>query len=183
MPTNPPRSSRNALRAFEATTRLGSMGAAAAELFVTHGAVSRHIRSLEGQMGVVLADAGRRPRPDGAAEAADARRAVARPGADHRAAAIRCHSRHPAVRHDHPAGGAERAHGFRWRTAAICWRPAASPSKAVLPNSSTTRTCAPPTSAAPSRMPRTDSTDAARWANCVVAPVASGSGRSASTTG
>lgn len=54
MPTNLPRPSLNALRAFEATTRLGSMSAAAAELFVTHGAVSRHIRSLEDQMGVTL---------------------------------------------------------------------------------------------------------------------------------
>lgn len=54
MSTNLPRPSLNALRAFEATTRLGSMSAAAAELFVTHGAVSRHIRSLEDQMGVIL---------------------------------------------------------------------------------------------------------------------------------
>lgn len=56
MSTNLPRPSLNALRAFEATTRLGSMSAAAAELFVTHGAVSRHIRSLEDQMGVILLD-------------------------------------------------------------------------------------------------------------------------------
>ena len=56
MPKNIPRPSLNALRAFEATTRLGSMSAAAGELFVTHGAVSRHIRSLEDQVGVTLLD-------------------------------------------------------------------------------------------------------------------------------
>ena len=33
----------NALRAFEATARLGSVAAAAAELHVTHGAVSRQV--------------------------------------------------------------------------------------------------------------------------------------------
>ncbi|GHB13640.1 LysR family transcriptional regulator [Salinicola rhizosphaerae] len=37
----------NALRAFEATARLGSVGAAADELHVTHGAVSRQLRTLE----------------------------------------------------------------------------------------------------------------------------------------
>ena len=49
-----PRPSLNALRAFETTVRLGSMSAAAEELFVTHGAVSRHIRSLEDQLGMPL---------------------------------------------------------------------------------------------------------------------------------
>lgn len=44
----------NALRAFEATVRLGSMTAAANELGVTHGAVSRHIHALEDQFGVPL---------------------------------------------------------------------------------------------------------------------------------
>lgn len=44
----------NALRAFEAAARLRSMSTAAAELGVTHGAVSRHIRSLEGEFGVPL---------------------------------------------------------------------------------------------------------------------------------
>ena len=42
-----PRPSLNALRAFEATARLRSFSAAALELSVTHGAVSRHIRALE----------------------------------------------------------------------------------------------------------------------------------------
>lgn len=56
MRTSTPRPSLNALRAFEATSRLGSMSAAAVELFVTHGAVSRHIRALEDQLGVVLLD-------------------------------------------------------------------------------------------------------------------------------
>lgn len=42
------------LRAFEASVRLGSMTAAAKELFVTHGAISRHVRLLEEQFGVPL---------------------------------------------------------------------------------------------------------------------------------
>lgn len=41
----------NALRAFEAAARLGSFKEAAAELSVTHGAVSRHIRLLEDWLG------------------------------------------------------------------------------------------------------------------------------------
>jgi LysR family glycine cleavage system transcriptional activator len=41
----------NALRAFEATARRGSVRDAAAELGVTHGAVSRHIRLLEDWLG------------------------------------------------------------------------------------------------------------------------------------
>ena len=49
-----PRLSLNALRAFEATARLHSFGAAADELSVTHGAISRHIRALEEQLGVLL---------------------------------------------------------------------------------------------------------------------------------
>jgi DNA-binding transcriptional LysR family regulator len=44
----------NALRAFESTARLGTMSAAAAELGVTHGAISRHIKVLELQFGVLL---------------------------------------------------------------------------------------------------------------------------------
>ena len=50
----PSRLPLNALRAFEAAARLGSMSAAAAELGVTHGAVSRHVKSLEEQIGVSL---------------------------------------------------------------------------------------------------------------------------------
>ncbi|SIT35914.1 Transcriptional regulator, LysR family [Paraburkholderia piptadeniae] len=42
------------LRAFEATGRLLSMTLAAEELHVTHGAVSRHIKTLEGHLGVAL---------------------------------------------------------------------------------------------------------------------------------
>ncbi len=63
-----PRPSLNALRAFEATVRLGSMSAAAEELFVTHGAVSRHIRSLEDQLAIQLLDRSGQataPTPDG----------------------------------------------------------------------------------------------------------------------
>lgn len=46
--------SLNALRAFEAAARLGSIKAAANELYVTHGAISRHVKSLESELGVVL---------------------------------------------------------------------------------------------------------------------------------
>jgi len=48
------RLSLNALRAFEATARLRSFSAAAEELSVTHGAVSRHIRMLEDTIGLPL---------------------------------------------------------------------------------------------------------------------------------
>jgi LysR family transcriptional regulator, glycine cleavage system transcriptional activator len=48
------RLSLNALRAFEATARLRSFSAAADELSVTHGAVSRHIRMLEDSLGLPL---------------------------------------------------------------------------------------------------------------------------------
>ena len=44
----------NALRAFEAAARLQSISQAAAELSVTHGAVSRQIRLLEDDLGVAL---------------------------------------------------------------------------------------------------------------------------------
>lgn len=44
----------NALRAFEAAARLQSVSQAAAELSVTHGAVSRQIRLLEDHLGVAL---------------------------------------------------------------------------------------------------------------------------------
>jgi DNA-binding transcriptional LysR family regulator len=54
MNTPTPRPSLNGLRAFEATARLRSMTSAADELHVTHGAVSRHIRSLEDMLGVML---------------------------------------------------------------------------------------------------------------------------------
>lgn len=63
-----PRPSLNALRAFEATARLASMSAAADELCVTHGAVSRHIRSLEDQLNVILLNRGSQstdPTPEG----------------------------------------------------------------------------------------------------------------------
>ncbi len=49
-----PRLPLNALRAFEAAVRLGSMSAAATELGVTHGAVSRHVKTLEDQFGMPL---------------------------------------------------------------------------------------------------------------------------------
>ncbi|WP_200843354.1 LysR family transcriptional regulator, partial [Raoultella sp. 18079] len=44
----------NALRAFEATARLGGVGRAAQDLHVTHGAVSRQIKGLEADLGVAL---------------------------------------------------------------------------------------------------------------------------------
>lgn len=68
MPASP-RPSLNALRAFEATARLRSMSAAAQELSVTHGAISRHVRSLEDMFGVVLLTRGAHstdPTPEGA---------------------------------------------------------------------------------------------------------------------
>jgi LysR family glycine cleavage system transcriptional activator len=43
-----------ALRAFEAVARLGSVRAAAAELFVTPGAVSQQVKALEAELGVTL---------------------------------------------------------------------------------------------------------------------------------
>lgn len=44
----------NALRAFEAVARLESVSRAAAELHVTHGAVSRQLRALEEAVGAAL---------------------------------------------------------------------------------------------------------------------------------
>lgn len=57
MPVAPPRSKNialNALRAFEASARLGSFVAAAAELGVTPGAVAAHIKGLEAEIGASL---------------------------------------------------------------------------------------------------------------------------------
>jgi LysR family glycine cleavage system transcriptional activator len=51
MSTYPP---LNALRIFEAAARLESFSAAANELFVTHGAVSKQIKQLEEWLGVAL---------------------------------------------------------------------------------------------------------------------------------
>lgn len=48
------RPSLNALRAFEMTARKGGFTQAADALSVTHGAISRHIRSLEELLGVTL---------------------------------------------------------------------------------------------------------------------------------
>lgn len=62
------RLSLNALRAFEATARLRSFSAAADELSVTHGAVSRHIRMLEVSLGWPLLQRtaqGAMPTPEG----------------------------------------------------------------------------------------------------------------------
>lgn len=74
------RPSLNALRAFEATVRLSSMTGAADELSVTHGAVSRHIKSLEEMFGIPLLLRGARsvqPTPEGARLAAELSRAFA----------------------------------------------------------------------------------------------------------
>lgn len=46
--------SLNALKAFEAAARLESFTEAAGELFVTHAAISRHIRELEDWLGTAL---------------------------------------------------------------------------------------------------------------------------------
>src|SRR3546814_15065964 len=63
----------NALRAFEATARNGSLTRAAQELLVTQGAVSRHVLQLESWLGVPLCTRMRRgieTTPEGAALAA-----------------------------------------------------------------------------------------------------------------
>jgi LysR family transcriptional regulator, glycine cleavage system transcriptional activator len=49
-----PRPSLNALRAFEAVARLHSITLAAQELCVTHGAISRQVKSLEETLGMTL---------------------------------------------------------------------------------------------------------------------------------
>lgn len=72
-----PRVSLNALRAFEATARLGSFSAAADELSVTHGAVSRQVRMLEETFGVSLLQRtpqGAQPTPEGERLAAGLKR-------------------------------------------------------------------------------------------------------------
>ena len=57
--SRPPLPSLTGLRAFEAFARLGSMTAAARELSVTHGAISRQVRALEARLGVDLVRGGR----------------------------------------------------------------------------------------------------------------------------
>ncbi|MBQ5265169.1 LysR family transcriptional regulator [Klebsiella pneumoniae] len=72
------RPSLNALRAFEMVVRKGTFGEAAEALFVTHGAISRHIRTLEDLLGVVLltrGPTGTKPTPEGAKLAAGLSRA------------------------------------------------------------------------------------------------------------
>ena len=49
-----PLPSLNALRAFEAAVRCGSVKSAADEMHVTHGAISRQLRILEDELGVAL---------------------------------------------------------------------------------------------------------------------------------
>ncbi|GGB01452.1 LysR family transcriptional regulator [Brucella endophytica] len=64
-----PLPSLNALKTFEAVARHRSMTKAAEELCVTHGAVSRQIRSLEETLGVILLTRNARlsdPTPEGA---------------------------------------------------------------------------------------------------------------------
>ncbi|MBU1305524.1 MAG: LysR family transcriptional regulator [Alphaproteobacteria bacterium] len=50
----------NAMRAFEVAARLGSIRRAAEELRVSDGAVSRHIKNLEDELGVTLFERGNR---------------------------------------------------------------------------------------------------------------------------
>jgi LysR family glycine cleavage system transcriptional activator len=72
------RPSLNALRALEATVRLSSMTAAAEELSVTHGAISRHIKSLEEIFCIPLLLRGPRsvqPTPEGGRLASELSRA------------------------------------------------------------------------------------------------------------
>ena len=57
MPVAPPPLTRlplNALRAFEAAARTGAFTLAAAELGVTPGAVTAHVKALEDRLGAVL---------------------------------------------------------------------------------------------------------------------------------
>jgi DNA-binding transcriptional LysR family regulator len=71
------RVSLNALRAFEATARRRSFSAAADELAVTHGAVSRQVRMLEETFGVLLMQRtaqGAEPTPEGERLAAGLKR-------------------------------------------------------------------------------------------------------------
>lgn len=51
----------HAFRAFEAAAECKSLTLAADELGVTHAAISHHLRSLEGQLGVALFDRTKRP--------------------------------------------------------------------------------------------------------------------------
>ncbi|WP_313319354.1 LysR family transcriptional regulator [Stenotrophomonas sp.] len=61
--------SLNALRAFEAAARLRSVSLAAAELHVTHGAISRQLRLLEQELGIALFEReGRGIRPNSAGQ-------------------------------------------------------------------------------------------------------------------
>jgi DNA-binding transcriptional LysR family regulator len=72
-----PRVSLNALRAFEATARPCSFSAAADELAVTHGAVSRQVRMLEETFGISLlrrTAQGAEPTPEGQRLAAGLKR-------------------------------------------------------------------------------------------------------------
>ncbi|WP_307337214.1 LysR substrate-binding domain-containing protein [Pseudomonas lini] len=78
--SSPARPSLNALRAFEMIARKGTFSDAADALCVTHGAISRHIRSLEDSLGVVLLTRnahGTRLTPEGARLAAGLSRAFA----------------------------------------------------------------------------------------------------------
>ncbi|WGH79668.1 LysR family transcriptional regulator [Jannaschia ovalis] len=57
MPVDPPRPPEfplNALRAFEAAARLGGFAAAAAELGVSPGAITAHVKGLEARLGAPL---------------------------------------------------------------------------------------------------------------------------------
>lgn len=97
----PPSPPLNALRAFEAFARHGGMTAAAAELCVTHGAVSRQVRVLQEALGAPLvtgprhrlvltpAGAALAARLSGAFAAINDAVAAARPG-DHREIEISC---------------------------------------------------------------------------------------------
>ena len=75
----------NLLRAFEAVARLGSVSAAANELYVTHSAVSQQIKALEESLGVKLLNrVVGAAYPDGCRAGARGRgqRSVVRPRAD-----------------------------------------------------------------------------------------------------
>ncbi len=66
------------------------------------------------------ADAGGRPRADGGADAADAGRALRRALAQAGGAGVRQAQGDPAIRRDHPPGGAERPRGAGHRRPRLC---------------------------------------------------------------
>ncbi len=111
------------------------------------GRAARPARRLD--VGRRAADAGDRARPDRETEMPAARRADARPGADHRRRDQPHRPRPGRERHDDPAGGAECGDGARHRRPRLRARDRTRlRSKAAAPTSPATRRCGATTSAA-----------------------------------